>query len=342
MSELESSNQHIATVSTLHLPRRDKFDYWHDFTGNSVIGLRIATLSAVQAFDVDATIVFQDRFGFMTMTSSPCRVIRQPRLSENHWSQSAIVHFVVSGTLVVEQDGRTAIVGPGDGTLCVPDRPFIIHSDQPFEVIVFKFDRKILSRASDLQRMTALNFSRAGQVGAMLFNFTLGLSREATNLHARVNARLMLHLIDLLETVLAVMTGGAAWAPPGHKRATLARVKSFIQRHLPDTALAPVRVANEFGLSPRYLNKLFADDGTSVARYIRNMRLDSSAADLAGASLNDETVTDIALRNGFKDLSHFNRSFRARFNSSPTDYRFLDRSMVIARSRHSSLTKDGV
>ena len=58
---------------------------------------------------------------------------------------------------------------------------------------------------------------------------------------------------------------------------------------------------------------------TSPGRWLVQRRLDYAAA-LLRSSL-EKTITDIVFDSGFEDVSHFSRSFRERFEMSPTEYR---------------------
>ncbi|SDM58049.1 helix-turn-helix domain-containing protein [Siphonobacter aquaeclarae] len=65
----------------------------------------------------------------------------------------------------------------------------------------------------------------------------------------------------------------------------------------------------------REFKKLYNE---SPAGYIRAKRLDKAAELLA---ISDERIADVAFDCGFNDLASFTRSFRDRFNTTPTNYR---------------------
>nr|WP_225935978.1 helix-turn-helix transcriptional regulator [Burkholderia contaminans] len=74
-------------------------------------------------------------------------------------------------------------------------------------------------------------------------------------------------------------------------------------------------------MSSRYINKLFEAENTSLMRYVLNLRLERCAQDLANPQCAVLRVSDIALRWGFNDMSHFSRVFRERFAMSPRAWR---------------------
>jgi AraC-like DNA-binding protein len=80
-------------------------------------------------------------------------------------------------------------------------------------------------------------------------------------------------------------------------------------------------VAEAVGLSPRYINKLFEVEDTSLMRYIWNTRLEYCAKELADPVCSITRISDIAMKWGFNDMSHFSRAFRDSFDMSPRDWR---------------------
>jgi AraC family transcriptional activator of tynA and feaB len=79
-------------------------------------------------------------------------------------------------------------------------------------------------------------------------------------------------------------------------------------------------VAKGAGLSPRYANQLFEDEGTSLMRYVWKRRLERCRSDMADPSHYGRPVYDIALRWGFNDASHFSRAFKKQFGVGPREY----------------------
>jgi AraC-like DNA-binding protein len=97
------------------------------------------------------------------------------------------------------------------------------------------------------------------------------------------------------------------------------RIFDIIKEHFANPDLGPSEVAAKAGISLRYLQKLFAAQGSTCSRFIYSVRLDHAARLLRRRSLLDinEPISAIAYASGFVDYATFARQFRRRFGHSP-------------------------
>jgi AraC-like DNA-binding protein len=87
--------------------------------------------------------------------------------------------------------------------------------------------------------------------------------------------------------------------------------------------MSPAIAAQHFGISVRYVQKLFAAGGTTFSAYIVAKRLDNIRDDLDSPSSRNHSISSLAFRWGFRDLSSFNRAFKKRFGCCPKHYRVM-------------------
>ena len=114
--------------------------------------------------------------------------------------------------------------------------------------------------------------------------------------------------------------------PSTHRLGLLHRLKAHVRTHLADPDLSLSGTAAALGISPRYVNGLFSDEGTSFQRFVLAERLAQCHRDLSSPILVHRHVSEIAFAWGFNDLSHFGRVFREHYGMSPRDFRHLKRS----------------
>jgi AraC-like DNA-binding protein len=139
------------------------------------------------------------------------------------------------------------------------------------------------------------------------------MGKMAEPLLMRVEA----NILDLLGAVLSVRAAAKAVGPEDQ----LKRIKTFIQQHLQDHTLGPVSVAAEFGISVRYVHSLFKDEPLTIGQYIRSLRARACRLELESETCAGASLTDVALKWGFYDLSHMSRCFREEFRTSPKEIR---------------------
>jgi transcriptional regulator GlxA family with amidase domain len=128
------------------------------------------------------------------------------------------------------------------------------------------------------------------------------------------------HCTGLLTLALASVRP-AAVSMSQNRSMLLLRIKDFVERNLRDPGMNTAMVASGVRLSPRYINDIFKEDQTSLMRYVWSRRIENCRKDLLSQSRTGQRVSDIALRWGFNDFSHFSRAFKQSFGHAPRDYR---------------------
>ena len=93
-------------------------------------------------------------------------------------------------------------------------------------------------------------------------------------------------------------------------------VKNLGRRELSITS-----VALRHRVTPRYIQKLFESEGTTFTEYVLEQRLIEADRILSDPRFADRTISDVAYKVGFGDLSYFSRVFRRRFTMTPSDAR---------------------
>ncbi|MEJ0038923.1 MAG: helix-turn-helix domain-containing protein [Gammaproteobacteria bacterium] len=120
--------------------------------------------------------------------------------------------------------------------------------------------------------------------------------------------------------LLALAAGPEAHAlSPSEK--LLNRIRGTIRDRCSDPGLTPTSVADEHGISKRYLHYLFAQKSTTFRNELIRMRLDSAHRLLSDKRYTALTIGEIAARCGFLEPSHFTRRFRKAYGAGPTEFR---------------------
>ena len=99
------------------------------------------------------------------------------------------------------------------------------------------------------------------------------------------------------------------------------RISQAIELRLGDGDLTLRCIADQQGVSTRYIQKLFQQAGISFSHYLRHRRLEHCHSDLASPAHRHLSISEICFRWGFNDAAHFSRSFGAEYGMTPRAYR---------------------
>lgn len=123
-----------------------------------------------------------------------------------------------------------------------------------------------------------------------------------------------------MEILTAVLTGSQVYSPSSMRSLTLQRVKDYVIRNLHDNTLSPTMISENIGISIRYLHVLFENENITLSNWIKKCRLHRCKDDLCSVQNNGRTITEIAFKWGFNDISHFSKVFKKEFGQSPRSY----------------------
>jgi AraC-like DNA-binding protein len=101
----------------------------------------------------------------------------------------------------------------------------------------------------------------------------------------------------------------------------LEAVLAFCQQNLHYPGMSPNFVAEHFGISVRTLHLRFEKLGQTFGHWLIEARLDACCKALSDPLQQSRSISEIAYGCGFNDLSHFNKTFRARFGMPPSQWR---------------------
>ena len=140
---------------------------------------------------------------------------------------------------------------------------------------------------------------------------------DLTSQHAM--ARQMMELV-----VLLAETGGDV--PPltsgnGYETARFQLIQAKVLENVHDCNLTIASVARRARMTPRQVQRLFQQAGSTFSEFVLEQRLLLAHRRLSSAGTRQEKISTIALDAGFGDLSYFNRTFKRLFGAPPSDIR---------------------
>jgi AraC-like DNA-binding protein len=301
-------------------PVISRVDYWRHLAEETVVPLELRVggspdfSSRIRTGSIGAVQVTE-------MTAPPAQAARTDRLIRRSDPELCKLDVVAHGSLVVEQDGRQASLGPGDLSFVDLSRP-ARWANSAARVVAVLFPRALLPlRLDESARLTGIRIAGDRGTGALVARLARQLPGQLDACEAADGARLGTAVVDLLTVALAARIGGGRQPPPGTPQALVTHIHTFIEQRLADPGLTPEEIAAAHHISVRYLYRLFEPQGHSVAGWIRRRRLERCRRDLLDPALQGRPVSAIAARWGLADAAHFSRAFRAAYGVPPSEYR---------------------
>lgn len=143
-------------------------------------------------------------------------------------------------------------------------------------------------------------------------------AKESPELGASIAAT----LVDLIALALGAGRDTTEMAGArGLRAARIQEILQMLQKRFADPGFCADNVAEALGVTPRYVQQLLHETGRSFGERVLELRLLKSRAMLGDARCDRLRVGEIALACGFADAGYFNRCFRRRFGTTPTQYR---------------------
>lgn len=307
-------------VSTAELSAADRVERWHEAVTNTFVPLGVDLLEE----EPSPADIVSDRLGVLRISrvqAGPQTVTRSRRLITGEDQEFIILTLQERGTAMKEQDGRQCVVRPGQFSLSDSSRAFRKTLHERFAFTSFHFPREALSvRPEDLRLLTATTFTGSEGSSAVLAQYFTGLARVAADVDDAVGRRLAVTALDLVALLIDERSGRLSRPHSATAAATLVRVKDHIMRNLGDPELSPRTIAAVHFMSVRYLHKIFEQEGTTVAGWIRAQRLERCRRDLLRPRALETGVTVIARRWGFVSAAHFSRAFRDAYGMTPREW----------------------
>lgn len=307
-------------LSTAGVLPRERLDYWREATNALFPPTRLRRSSYEGFYGKVAWL----RIGEVTLADivstslEVTRSEREIRRRDEDWFE---VNIQIEGEGAFSQDDRDVVTGPKSLVLYDSLKPYVMRFAGPYRQISLKLPQAALrDRLPAADRFVARHVAADSIPGRFIYDLACALRDQAELLTDAMAQRLQDHIVDLLATAL-LGVDSASPALSANRLGQLRRIKAHILAHLDDPELSPSTIAAANGISPRYLHELFAAEEATVSRWIQIRRLDRIRRELADPQRRGLPINTIALRRGFKDLSHFSRAFHRQFGISPRDYR---------------------
>jgi AraC-like DNA-binding protein len=294
---------------------------WRRQVSQSFVPLEVET-DRPGSFRAEPRAKHIDRLTMFDIGVSQHSVVRTPELVDRSGDDYYKLSLQLRGRTLLLQDGREALLRPGDMAIYDTTRPYRLVSDDHMRHIVLMIPRTCIDLTSaDIRELTATRLPGDRAMSQVLRPFLLFLAADAGPLRGLSGVRLAHTTVDLVTTLVASELDVRRDGGLEPRRRLLGQIKQFIEDNLADHHLTPSQVAACHFISVRRLHQLFESDGTTVSTWIRTRRLEHCRQMLDDPVHADRSVSEIGARWGLPDAPHFSRVFKAAYGVSPRQFR---------------------
>jgi AraC-like DNA-binding protein len=260
-----------------------------------------------------------------TSTSNAVKVHRTAAQTHDDFTPSIFMGLQMTGSCVVVQHGREAILRRGDLVIYDSTSPWVISDVDGIRQHKFRIPLDRLALPADvIRRVCAVSLSPGHPIADLAATYFHRLALRPGVFDRPGGDVVSQPSIELLRAVITTHLDAAELGKESLHATLVVRIMEYVRTHLREPDLSAGRIAAEHHISVRQLYRILAAEGISLGDWIRARRLEECRKDLASAGYGDP-IFAVARRWGFTDASSFTRMFRATFGMSPREWREINR-----------------
>ncbi|HKP39894.1 helix-turn-helix domain-containing protein [Mycobacterium sp.] len=306
-------------LNTDEVAATDRAEFVHEALGTTMVPIELHWIGDRPGATAHGVITDLGDLTVCSGQTTAFRVDRTPSLARDDMEPSIFVNLQLSGTSMVVQHGREAILHPGALVIYDSTAPYTLLNDTGMTGEFFRIPHASLAMPHDaIRRACAVSLSPQHPVTSLTYDYLRRLAADPA-LRTASHAESVGHpSVELVRAVIATHLRNDGAADP--LASTLAlRILEFARAHLADPDLGAEMIAAAHYISVRHLYKVLADAEISLSEWIRTHRLEACRHDLSRNAY--PTIASVARRRGFTDMSSFSRAFRAEYGVSPKEWR---------------------
>ncbi|HYS86618.1 MAG TPA: AraC family transcriptional regulator [Bradyrhizobium sp.] len=219
--------------------------------------------------------------------------------------------------------GRTLNMGRGEAVILTGGEPSCFGGPDQNSVNLLRVPARLLSPVvADLEAAYGRTIPANNPALRLLVAYFGILEEAETFAVPELRRQAVTHIHDLIALAIGATGDFAETAKcRGAHAARLRAIKQDIADRLDEPGLSAAAIAAWQGINPRYVQRLFESEGTTFTDYVLAQRLALAHRLLSDPRRASMKISTIALDTGFGDLSYFNRTFRRRYGTAPSELR---------------------
>lgn len=260
------------------------------------------------------------RFIFGDLRIDPCTSSRGPGYQKSATEEYFCLTALPVGAVNFAQKNVEFTVGAGEVFAWNANLPSVFDHNircigKTIMIPIGLAEQKI----RDARDLIGLKTISGDPLSNILYSHLIGLHDNIESLPNDRVFDVVMSTLDLAVSCLPSSPFRSQQTP--YQKELFRRAVDHIMSRLSDEDLTLTSAANEIGISARSLQKVFTSADTSFGEFLRNARLSAAAKALNYSPMGKASITEIAYRFGFYDLSHFSSLFKRKYGMSPSAFR---------------------
>lgn len=300
----------------LEAPPRSRASAWEDILCETQFAVGFQPGQSESYWGDLSLYTSQDR-QLTTWRAAPALVSRTHEQIKSDAKGGYAFAAILEGEIAFRQGGEETVFGPNEIVLADATEAFELQHTGSVNAMTFAIGHSELERLSPkLDGNRVIKFDCRSGLAKAALGYLKSIALEADNLSQEEFDLCTRHFVEL--SAILLDDGRDMNINRSSTRAvTRNRVMRHVRRRMMDSEFGPSVLASEIGLSPRYLQTVFQEVGTTVQKYIRDQRLGRARDMLQSPAYKMLSVTEIAFQCGFSSLPYFSTAYRQMFNQSP-------------------------
>ena len=308
-------------LNTSVVDEGDRAEFVHEALAQTMVPVELHWPRQPRAVNVRAIITDVGGLRVCPGRTSALRIERTPKLARDDLEPSIFLNVQLSGSSMVVQGDREAVLHPGELVIYDSTAPYTVLDNTGVKGEFFRIPHAALAMPHNMIRNACAVSLSPGHPLTSLTNDYLRRLVADPALWTAPNSDLVAHpTIELVRAVIATHLKASGVAVESLSATLPLRILEYARNHLHDPDLRAEQIAAAHYISVRHLYRVLADRGISLADWIRTHRLEACRQDLAQACP-ATIIAAVARRHGFCDMSSFSRAFRAEYGLSPREWR---------------------
>ena len=308
------------STATVKPPMR--LEYWREAVSRTVMA---ASVSAIERANFRGEITSRTLNGitYCYFDSDRHELVRTARDIRHEHDRRFVLSLQLSGQAQIEQGVCAVVLAPQSMSLADAGQPVTITlSGEVRRMVAVLPYSLVLRHVPSVKRLGALKVDAAHPCADIIRDYMVRLCEPHSTIDA-ITREVMGEQLCVLVGIATSTQLGTEFASSTSREVRKSLLLAYLKRNVLDPELTPGVTAKAVHMSVRSLHNLMQGTGQSFTEWVLDARLTHARRLLLSTGAVRRKIAEIAAECGFSDLSHFNRTFKARFGCTPSEARAL-------------------